>query len=210
MPVLLDIKDAGSILGQEDSLEEGMAMHSSILPGESHGQGSLAGYSPWAHKDWETTKHWSLEKAMAPHSSALAWRTPWMEEPGSLQSMGSWRVRHDWATSLSLFTFTHWRRKWQPTPVFLPGESQEWWRSHRVGHDWSDLAAAAAAEHWSHSHINELKQSEYSFYYLGIFRNVIMSETLPRTLGSPFTSARILKEQWSQALWLPPRSPACS
>ena len=34
------------------------------------------------------------------------------------------RVRHDWATSLSLFTFMHWRRKWQPTPVFLPGESQ--------------------------------------------------------------------------------------
>ena len=41
-----------------------------------------------------------------------------------LQSMGSLRVRHDWATSLSLFTFLHWRRKWQPTPVFLPGESQ--------------------------------------------------------------------------------------
>ena len=49
---------------------------------------------------------------------------PWMEEPGRLQSMGLWRVRHDWATSLSLFTFMHWRRKWQPTPVFLPGESQ--------------------------------------------------------------------------------------
>ena len=47
-----------------------------------------------------------------------------MEEPGGLQSMGSRRVRHDWATSLSLFTFMHWRRKWQPTPVFLPGESQ--------------------------------------------------------------------------------------
>ena len=46
------------------------------------------------------------------------------EEPSGLQSMGLLRVRHDWATSLSLFTFTHWRRKWQPTPVFLPGESQ--------------------------------------------------------------------------------------
>ena len=34
------------------------------------------------------------------------------------------RVGHDLATSLSLFTFMHWRRKWQPTPVFLPGESQ--------------------------------------------------------------------------------------
>ena len=65
-----------------------------------------------------------LEKAMAPHSSTPAWKIPWMEEPGRLQSMGSLRVRHDWATSLSLFTFMHWRRKWQPTPVFLPGEFQ--------------------------------------------------------------------------------------
>ena len=65
-----------------------------------------------------------LEKAMAPHSSILAWKILWMEEPGRLQSMGSLRVGHDWATSLSLFIFMHWRRKWQPTPVFLPGESQ--------------------------------------------------------------------------------------
>ena len=61
---------------------------------------------------------------MAPHSSTLAWKIPWMEEPGRRQSMGSWRVGHNWVTSLSLFTFMHWRRKWQPTPVFLPGESQ--------------------------------------------------------------------------------------
>ena len=65
-----------------------------------------------------------LEKAIAPHSSTLAWKIPWMEEPGGLQSMGSLRVGHDWATSLSLFTFMHWRRNRQPTPVFLPGESQ--------------------------------------------------------------------------------------
>ena len=61
---------------------------------------------------------------MAPHSSTLAWTIPWTEEPGRLQSLGSRRVGHDRATSLSLFTFMHWRRKWQPTPVFLPGESQ--------------------------------------------------------------------------------------
>ena len=61
---------------------------------------------------------------MAPHSSTLAWKIPWMEKPGRLQSMGSLRVRHDRATSLSLFTFMHWRRLWQPTPAFLPGESQ--------------------------------------------------------------------------------------
>ena len=97
-----------------------------------------------------------LEKAMAPHSSTLAWEIPWMEEPGGLQSMGSRRVGHDWATSLSLFTFMHWRRKWQPTPVFLPGESQGQepgglpsMGSHRVGHNWRDLAAAAAvSEEW--------------------------------------------------------------
>ena len=61
---------------------------------------------------------------MAPHSSILAWKVPWMKEPGGLQSMGSLRVGQDSATSPSLFTFMHWRRKWQPTPVFLPGESQ--------------------------------------------------------------------------------------
>ena len=72
---------------------------------------------------------------MAPHSNTLAWKIPWMEEPGRLQSMGSLRVGHDWAASLSLFTFMHWRRKWQPTPVFLPGESQE--RGSLVGcHLW--------------------------------------------------------------------------
>ena len=43
-----------------------------------------------------------LEKETATHSSILAWKTPWMEEPDRLQSMGSQRVRHDSATSLSL------------------------------------------------------------------------------------------------------------
>ena len=84
-----------------------------------------------------------MEKAMAPHSSTLAWKIPWTEEPGGLQSMGSLTVGHDRVTSLSLFTFMHWRRKWQPTPVFLPGESQgreepgglPSMQSHRVRHD---------------------------------------------------------------------------
>ena len=65
------------------------------------------------------------EKAMAPHSSTLAWKLPWTEEPGRLQSMGSLRVGYDSVTSLSLFTFMHWRRNWRPTPVFLTGESQD-------------------------------------------------------------------------------------
>ena len=68
---------------------------------------------------------------MAPHSSTLAWKSPWTEELGGPQSMASLTVEHDWVTSLSLFTFMHWRRKWQPSPVFLPGESQGWgaWRA---------------------------------------------------------------------------------
>ena len=75
---------------------------------------------------------------MATHSSTLAWKIPWMEEPGRLQSMGSLS-----RTQLRDFTFMHWRRKWQPTPVFFPGESQGRGEpgglpsmgSCRVGHD---------------------------------------------------------------------------
>ena len=89
---------------------------------------------------------------LTPHSSTLAWKIPWTEEPGRVQSMGSRRVGHDWATSLSLFTFMHWRRKWQPTPVFLPGIEEPSgplsMGSHTVRHDRSDLAAATAAGQW--------------------------------------------------------------
>ena len=92
-----------------------------------------------------------LEKAMATHSSTLGREIPWMEEPDRLQSKGSQRVGHNWATSLSLSTFMHWRRKRQLTPVFLPGESQGQrslvraavYEFHRVRHNWCNLAAAA-------------------------------------------------------------------
>ena len=66
----------------------------------------------------------AFDRQWHPHPT-FYWKIPWTEESGRLQSMGP-RVRHDWATSLSLFTFMHWRRKWQPTPVFLPGGSQGW------------------------------------------------------------------------------------
>ena len=90
---------------------------------------------------------------MAPHSSSLAWKIPWMAKPGRLQSMGSRRVRQDWVISLSLFTFMHWRRNGNPLQCSClenPRDRGAWWAarlsmgSHRVGHDWSDLAAAAA------------------------------------------------------------------
>ena len=84
----------------------------------------------------------AMEKAMAPHSSTLAWKIPWMEGPGGLQSMGSLGVGYDWATSLSLFTFMHWRREWQPTPVFLLGESQGW------GAWWAAVYGVAQSQTW--------------------------------------------------------------
>ena len=91
-------------------------------------------------------------QAMAPHSNTLAWKIPWTEEPGRLQSMGWLRVGHGWATSLSLFTLhfhalekemaTHssvlaWRIPGMGEPFGLLSMG-----SHRVGHDWNDLTAA--------------------------------------------------------------------
>ena len=59
---------------------------------------------------------------MAPHSSTHAWKITWTQESGRLQSTGSLGVGQ---LSDFPFTFLHWRRKWQPTPLFLPEESQE-------------------------------------------------------------------------------------
>ena len=99
-------------------------------------------------------------------------KIPWAEGPGGLQSTGSRRVGHDWATSLSLFTFMHWRRKWQPTPVFLPGESQG--QGSLVGcrlwghTEWSNLAPAAASIHQKTSGLRR-----YTIYtYYGIFLTI--------------------------------------
>ena len=112
-------------------------MWSNYLPPVSYCATLLAHCSP---ANISITFNTLTEKAMAPHSSTLAWKIPGTEEPGRLQS---------WAASLSLFIFMHWRRKWQPTPLFLPGESQGQEPgglpsvgSHRVGHDWHDLAVA--------------------------------------------------------------------
>ena len=113
------------------------------------------------------------EKAMAPDSSTLAWKIPWMEEPSRLQSMGSLRVRHDWVTSLSVFTFhfhalekemaTHssvlaWRIPGTGEPGGLPSMG-----SHKVGQDWSDLAAAAAHCWWECKLVQPLWKTVRSF-----------------------------------------------
>ena len=70
-----------------------------------------------------------MEKAVATHSSTLTWKIPWTEELGRLQSMGSRRVRHDLTTSLSFFTFLHWRRKWQCSCLENPRDGGAWWTS---------------------------------------------------------------------------------
>ena len=95
----------------------------------------------------------TAEKAMAPHSSTLAWKIPWTEEPGGLQSMGSRRVGHNWETSLSLFIFLHWRRNGNPPQcscLRIPGTAEPGglpsMGSHRVGHNWSDLAVAKTTD----------------------------------------------------------------
>ena len=78
---------------------------------------------------------------MAAHSSALAWKTPWMEEPGRLQSMGLLRVGHDWATSLSLFTFMHWEGNGNPLQCSClenPREGGAWWADvYGVAQSWT-------------------------------------------------------------------------
>ena len=99
-----------------------------FLPGEFYGQRSLVGYSPRGRKESDTTErlHLPLEKEMATHSSTLAWRILWTEEPGGLQSMGSQRVGHNWATSLLLSLLLN--RVRTAIPIFYPAQSSgpEW------------------------------------------------------------------------------------
>jgi len=92
-----------------------------------------------------------MEKAMAPHSSTLAWKIPWTEEPGRLQSMGSLTVRHDWATSLYFSLSCIGKGNGKPLQYSGTGEpgGLPSMRSHRVGHDWSDLAAATCMPFFS-------------------------------------------------------------
>ena len=104
---------------------------------------------------------------MAPHSSSLAWKIPWMEEPGALQSMGSLGVGHDWSASLSLFTFMHWRKKWQSTPVFLPGVSRDggaWWAAiYGVAQSrtWLKQLSSSSSSSWIMEKAREFQKNIY-------------------------------------------------
>ena len=120
------------------------------------------------------------EKAMAPHSSTLAWKIPWMEEPGRLHSMGS-----PSRTRLRDFTFTFhfhalekelathssvlaWRIPGMGESGGLPSVG-----SHRVGHDWSDLTAAAA------THLILVKYQENTIIFLILYINTMQREINP-------------------------------
>ena len=130
---------------------------------------------------------------MAPHSSTLAWKTPCMEEPGRLQSMGSRRVGHDWSD----FTFTFhfhalekematrssalaWRIPGAEEPGGLPSMG-----SHRVGHDWSDLAAAAAAE----PNGRRLYPWFWPLYTASLVESLILLLIFPRGVFTTYTAA---------------------
>ena len=156
----------------------------------------------WLIKDLPYHVH--LEKEMTPHSSTLAWKIPWMEGPGRLQSMGLLRVGHHWATSLSLFTFMHWRRKWQHTPVFLPGGSQGW-RSlgaaiygvtqsrTRLNH-WSDLVAAVSCPLKSCLPLSfRSPHSEFYFWILDFFTSkALCSFYFPLIMGPYYWRCYVL------------------
>ena len=121
-------------------------------------------YPPWRYPVFfliYSVSSTLTEKAMTSHSSTLAWKIPWMEEPGRLQSMGSLRIGPDWATSLWLFTSMHWRRKWQPLQCSClenPRDSGAWW-------------AAVYGVAQSRTRLNQLCSSMHTMWYYWYFHS---------------------------------------
>ena len=120
---------------------------------------------------------------MATHSSTLAWKTPCMKEPGKIQSMGSLRVGHDRVTSLSLFTFIHWRRKWQPPPVFLPGESQGW-------------RSLAGYGPWDQKELDTTEATAYTYHLETVYFNFLCQEMF--AVGLSYMAFIVLR--WEKAM----------
>ena len=119
----------------------------------------------------------------------LLGKIPWTEEPGGLQSMGSLRVGHDSVTSLSLFTFMHWRSKWQPAPVFLPGESQGW--QSLVG-----CCLWGRTEQDTTEVIQQQQQQHYNKTYKLIFFFHLVNSHLLRVILILSTILRNLERRW--------------
>ena len=109
---------------------------------------------------------------MAPHSSTLAWQIPWMEEPGGLQSMGLLGVGHDWATSLSLFTFMY-RRSGNPLQCSClenPRDGGAWW-------------AAVSGVAQSRTRLKWLSSSSSSKVYISVIFTKMNMSLLKKSVG---------------------------
>ena len=142
---------------------------------------------------------------MAPHSSTLAWKIPWAEEPGRLQSMGSLRVERDWATSLSLFIFMHWRRKWQPIPVFLPSrDGGAWWAAvygvaqSRTRLKW--LSSSSMGLQWDVYDLMSEQQQQKSrwlhlFPFLSLLNQTVSQNFLHTSWWLPLVTWQLPREQ---------------
>ena len=151
-------------LGREDPLEEGMASH-----GESPGQRSLVGYSPWGHEESDMTERLSM------HSRRCLWykRTllpvliagPAVLFSGCVCVWFLFKMALYWLSlcwnfivlvSLGFLSLLSFRRQWHPTPVLLPGKSHGWrslvgcspWGSLRVRHDWVTSVWLFTFMHW--------------------------------------------------------------
>ena len=141
---------------------------------------------------------------MPSHSSTLAQKIPWMEEPGGLQSMGLPGVGGNSVTSLSLFTFMQQRRKWQPTPVFLPGEFQG--RQSLVGCCLWGRTESDTTE------VTQQQQQQYdpAIPLLGIYLEKACSKGYihPMFIATLFTIAKTQKQpiypltvEWTKKVW---------
>ena len=96
-----------------------------------------------------------VEKAMATHSSTLAWKIPWTEEPGRLQSMGSRRVRHDWATSLYFSLSRTGEGNGNPLQCSClenPRDGRAWWAAiYGVAQSWTWLKWLSSSDYTTSS-----------------------------------------------------------
>ena len=122
---------------------------------------------------------------MAPHSSTLAWKIPWMEEPGRLKSMGSLRVGHDWATSLSLSTFMLWRRKclenlrdggaWWAA---IYGVAQSWTGLKRLSSSSSSSISVYTCTTWAFQCVAEFCLLEFCWGFLCLYSVILACNSL--------------------------------
>ena len=116
---------------------------------------------------------------MAPYSSTVAQKIPWMEEPGRLQSMGSLRVRHDWATSLSLSTLLHWEGNGNPLQCSClenPMDREAWWAAvHGVAQSQTRLKRLSSSSSSTFSFHVPLCKYIKSIFYINLCGLILMS-----------------------------------